>query len=184
MAHEERKFRWLRAAFTIQVVVLVLMVAVLAFVSWQFDSKQSQLIDSNVKLANRLQAKEKLLDQQQSDFVVLATQAAFELRNANKPELADQELSNALLADPGSWLAWRDEAMAMIDEHQAPETLDRMMKAPIDKSDGHNLLTEAMLQCAAGQYAAGRDLLAQALQTADKPAAAELRDLNKLCQTR
>jgi hypothetical protein len=170
----ERRFRFFRAAFIAQAILLLLVVAVMSFVSWRFDAKQRSLINDNIKRAKDLQ-------QAQSDFVVLATQAAFQLRSANRPDLADKELENALYCDRGSWLAWRDEAQAMIGEHRAQQTLDAMQKAPIDKADGRNLLTEAMLQCAAGQRATAMQLESQAQSSSNKPSPAELSDLNSIC---
>lgn len=190
---EEKKFQWLQKAFVAQVALLVLLIIMMVFVSRQFDAKQRKLIASNLDLAKQLQSDEEQFNQQQADFVLLATQAAFDLRNAAKQEspnsalrkalLADSDkaLRNALLADRGSWLAWREQAQAMIGEHRAQETLDDMLKAPIDKSDGRNLLTEALLECAMGRSAAARELVLEAQKSSSRPSTAELGDLNPAC---
>ena len=191
---EERRLRWQQIAFRIQAILLVLVVAVMSVVSWQFDAKNRDLIKSNVDLANKLASDEEQFRQQQDAFVALATQAAFALRAAANSGLtgkelenallaaSDKELENALRADRGSWLAWREKAQAMIEEHKAQQTLDEMLKAPIDKADGYNLFTEAMLQCAVGQSAAAHALVAEAQKSSDKPAPAELSALNPACR--
>jgi hypothetical protein len=191
---EERRLRWQQIAFRIQAILLVLVVAVMSVVSWQFNAKNKELIKSNLDLANKLALDEAQFKQQQDAFVVLATQAAFELRTAANSGLtgkelksrlradSDKELENAIRADKSSWLAWREEAQAMIEEHQAQHTLDELLKAPIDKADGYNLFTEAMLQCAVGQSAAAHELVAEAQKSSDKPSPAEVSALNSACR--
>lgn len=186
---EHSRLKFFQIAFIVQVILLLLIVTTMGFVSWQFNAKQRNFIQSNVDLANELQQWEKSLKQQQDNYVVLATQSAFEIQNISRQHLtdkdiqnlADRELHNALDCEPGSWLAWRDEAQQMIEEHRPQEALAAISKAPIDKTDGRNLFTEAMLQCAIGQRATAMDLKSKAQQSPNKPSPAELESLDAIC---
>jgi tetratricopeptide (TPR) repeat protein len=178
----DRKFVWLKRAFIVQTVLLILIIFAMIFVSWRFSVQQRTWMNANIEKQRELDQKQKDLQRLANSLGAAQFDAAITAKRMGDYATADRMIENALQAFPGDPFSWRQRALISIHLNRAEQTLNDIQKAPINKNDGRNLLTEAILYCALQQPAKAMELKSQALQSFT-PAPQDREDYQSVCHT-
>jgi len=153
---ENERFVWLKRAFIIQAALLVLCLSTIAFVSFRFSMRQREM-------AQQLEKQAKDLQDATSNLVTALLNRALDAERSGNTGTAESLYGDALRVAPSDPFIWRRYALLLIHQNQAQRALNYFQKAPIDSTDGRNLLTQSILYCALNQFPKAEDLKKQAL---------------------
>lgn len=135
----------------------------MGFVSWRYSVRQAKWAEENLNKQNQLDELDKSLHRAMNSLANSEFNFAIYLMQAKKYDDALLQVDNSLRDDPGRPLPWRIKAMILIRANRAKEGLGDFQNAKLDSTDGRNLLTEAILNCAVKQTAKADELKARAL---------------------
>lgn len=167
------KAAWLKWAFVIQALLLVLCLCLISFISIRFTRRQ-------IEMTRTLAQQESDLKKSSYDLSTALFLRAQDAERSGDLGSARNDYLDALRVAPGDPFIWRRYALLSIRQNQAQQALDHFQKTAINSSDGRNLLTQSILNCALNQHSTADDLKKRAL-VSYTPTAQDREDFQSIC---